>query len=299
MAAQTSPQEITAQVRQRIVDLARQGGYLDAVLGAGPELDRMKHYLRMLMGQVPAPPARPEQSPTIFPPFPGLDEHPWRDPPPPAAKALEGCLAAVTRDLERLENADLLHYDSGIVGTGHWSVHPIFFGGERTDRLFWPQLAMEETASVVRSLDGECTDFPLADVLFSSHAPGTTLTPHCSWDGFRMRLHLGLKVPEGCGIRVGSETRHWQPGRVLTFHDSFEHETWNRGTERRVVLIADCWHPGLTLPEREALLGLTRKFEVRAMLARLRVPEAMSEPLLVRFAEQERTDAQVRHFWRG
>ncbi|NPC52454.1 hypothetical protein HPC50_35930, partial [Corallococcus exiguus] len=61
MVAQTSPQEITAQVRQRIVDLARQGGYVDAVLGAGPELERLKHYLRMLMGQVPAPPARPEQ----------------------------------------------------------------------------------------------------------------------------------------------------------------------------------------------------------------------------------------------
>ncbi|RKH40778.1 hypothetical protein D7X55_22790, partial [Corallococcus sp. AB049A] len=64
MSAQTSPQEITAQVRQRIVDLARQGGYFDAVLGAGPELDRLKHYLRMLGGQVPPPAARPDQSPT-------------------------------------------------------------------------------------------------------------------------------------------------------------------------------------------------------------------------------------------
>jgi hypothetical protein len=298
MAAETSPQEITAQVRQRIIDLARQGGCFDAVLGAGPELDRMKHYLRMLAGQVPSPPARPDQAPTIFPPFPGLDERPWRDPPPPAARALEACLPAVLRDLERLEHADLLHYDSGIVGTGRWSVHPLWFAGERTDRLFWPQLAMEETADAVRSLDGECTAFPLADVLFSSHTPGTTLTPHCSWDGFRMRLHLGLRIPPDCGIRVGTEARHWEAGRVLTFHDSFEHETWNRGPERRVVLIVDCWHPGLTLPERDALLGLTRKFEVRALLARLRVPEAMAERLLVRFAEEERADARVRHFWR-
>lgn len=296
--SEASPEEITAQVRQRIVELAMQGGYFDTVLRAGSELARLQEYLRMLAGQVPLPSATPGQSPTIFPPLPGLEERPWRDPPPPVAKALEGCLAAVQRDLARLENADLLHYDSGIVGTGRWSVHPVYFAGERTDRLFWPELAMEETAAAVQSLDGECTAFPLADVLFSSHAPGTTLTPHCSWDGFRMRLHLGLKIPEGCGIRVGTESRHWEAGRVLAFHDSFEHETWNRGQERRVVLIVDCWHPGLSLAERDALLGLTRKFEVRALLAQLRVPEAMAEPLRLRFAQAEQTDAQVRRFWR-
>jgi hypothetical protein len=293
-----STQEVTTQVRQKVVELAMRGGYFDTVMRAGNELARLKEYLRMLAGQVPTPPATPGQAPTIFPPLPGLEERPWREPPIPAATALEGCLAAVERDLARLENAELLHYDSGIVHSGRWSVHPVFFAGERLDRLVSPDLAMEETAAAVRSLDGECTAFPLADVLFSSHAPGTTLTPHCSWDGFRMRLHLGLRIPEGCGIRVGSESRHWQPGRVLAFHDSFEHETWNRSQERRVVLIVDCWHPGLTAPEREALLGLTRKFEVRAVLAQLRVPEHLVEPLLLRFAQAEQTDPVVRRFWR-
>ena len=293
-----STEPITTLVRQKVVELAMQGGYFDAVTRAGGELARLGEYLRMLAGQVPMPPATPGQEPTIFPPLPGLEERPWRDPPIPAATALEGCLAAVERDLARLEDTELLHYDTGIVHGGRWSVHPVFFAGERLDRLFFAGKEMEETAAAVQSLDGECTAFPLADVLFSSHAPGTTLTPHCSWDGFRMRLHLGLRVPDGCGIRVGAESRHWQPGRVLAFHDSFEHETWNRGQERRVVLIVDCWHPGLTVPEREALLALTRKFEVRAMLAQLRAPEPMAETLLHRFALAERTDAHVRRFWR-
>jgi Aspartyl/Asparaginyl beta-hydroxylase len=293
-----STQELTAQVRQRIMELAMQGGYFDTVMRAGSELARLQDYLQMLAGRRPLPPPTPGQEPTIFPPLPGLDERPWREPPIPAATALEGCRAAVERDLARLEHADLLHYDSGIVGTGRWSVHPVFFAGERLDRLFFPGLEMDETAAAVQSLDGECTAFPLADVLFSSHAPGTTLTPHCSWDGFRMRLHLGLRVPEGCGIRVGTESRQWEEGRVLVFHDSFEHETWNRSQQRRVVLIVDCWHPGLTVPEREALLALTRKFEVRAMLARLRAPEPMAEQLLVRFAQAELADPHVRRFWR-
>lgn len=293
-----STQELTAQVRQKVVELAMQGGYFDTVMRAGAELSRLQHYLRMLAGQEPRPPPTPGQEPTIFPPLPGLEERPWREPPIPAATALEGCVAAVERDLARLESADLLHYDSGIVGTGRWSVLPVFFAGERIDRLFFPGLEMDETAEVVQSLEGECSAFPLADVLFSSHAPGTTLTPHCSWDGFRMRLHLGLRIPEGCGIRVGSESRQWERGRVLAFHDSFEHETWNRSQERRVVLIVDCWHPGLTVPEREALLALTRKLEVRAMLARLRAPEPMAEQLLLRFAQAEVSDALVRRFWR-
>ncbi|RKH37281.1 aspartyl/asparaginyl beta-hydroxylase domain-containing protein, partial [Corallococcus sicarius] len=65
--SEASPEEITAQVRQRIVELAMQGGYFDTVLRAGSELARLQEYLRMLAGQVPLPPATPGQSPTIFP----------------------------------------------------------------------------------------------------------------------------------------------------------------------------------------------------------------------------------------
>lgn len=84
----------------------------------------------------------------------------------------------------------------------------------------------------------------------------------------------------------------------MVFHDSFEHETWNHSRERRMVLIVDCWDPGLTVPEREALLGLTRKLEVRSLLAQLRIPEHMAEPLLQHFAKEAQTDPLVRRFWR-
>jgi hypothetical protein len=233
----------------------------------------------------------------VFPPFPGLDERAWRDGELSVARALEAKRAAIERDLKRLEQRQLFSYDADIVSGGEWSVHPVFFAGERVDTLFWAEQPMDETAAAVESLEGECSKFPLADVLFSAHAPGTTLTPHCSWDGFRMRLHLGLRVPEGCGIRVGDESREWSEGRVIVFHDSFEHETWNRGTGRRVVLIVDCWHPGLTLPEREALMAMTRKREVRSLLGALRVPQALLEKLEARFEAAERSDALIARFW--
>ncbi|WP_225412823.1 aspartyl/asparaginyl beta-hydroxylase domain-containing protein [Stigmatella hybrida] len=292
-------QQVLIQVHHALVQLARQGGYIDAVMQAGSELDRLKAYLEVWEGRRSAPPARPGQAPVLFPPFPGLEERPWRDPASiPEAAALERHFPAVLEDLERLEQADLVNYSTGIVQGGQWSVLPIYLAGERVDRLFRPERALDATAAAVESLAGQCAAFPLSDVLFSAHTPGTRLTPHCSWDGFRMRLHLGLTIPPGCGIRVGTESRTWEPGRVLAFHDSFEHETWNTGEGRRVVLIADCWHPGLTVPEREALLALTRKFEVRRILALLRIPDSMEAPLMARFAEAERDDPLLQRFWR-
>lgn len=284
------------RARNAIIQLLERGGYVEAVMRAGPELDRVKTYLEVLLGKREGPSA-PGQAPMVFPPFPGLDEMPWRDGELPAARALEAQRAAVERDLLRLQQRTLYSYDTDIVGAGEWSVHPVFFAGERVDTLFGSEEPMNETAEVVQALEGECSRFPLADVLFSSHAPKTVLTPHCSWDGFRMRLHLGLQVPAGCGIRVGPEARAWSEGKVLAFHDSFEHETWNHGPGHRVVLIVDCWHPGLTGPEREALMAMVRKVEVRQVLAELRVPPSILAKLEGRFAEAERSDPTLHRFW--
>ncbi len=262
-------------------------------------MDRLKLWLRTLTGDAPPLPPLPLQAPTIFPRFPGLDERPWRDGPIAAATALESHFPALQRECARVERAQLLHYDANIVGSGAWSGHPVFFSGERVDALLSPELVMDETARIVRAIEGQCCDFPLGDVLFSAHAPGTTLTPHCSWDGFRMRLHLGLKVPSDCGLRVGTESRSWEEGRTLVFHDSFEHETWNRSHQTRVVLIVDCWHPDLTQPEREALLALTRKREVRGALMSLRVSGALAQQLHEKFAAAEQHDPLIARFWRA
>ena len=91
------------------------------------------------------------------------------------------------------------------------------------------------------------------EVLFSVFTPGTHLLPHRGVTNTRLVGHLPLIVPENCALTVGGEVHVWQPGRVVVFDDSYEHEAWNRSNEIRVVLIFDIWHPQLTDVERAAV----------------------------------------------
>ncbi|XP_050314823.1 aspartyl/asparaginyl beta-hydroxylase isoform X2 [Anthonomus grandis grandis] len=91
---------------------------------------------------------------------------------------------------------------------------------------------------------------------FSVIHPGTHVWPHCGPTNCRLRVHLGLKVSPGTFIRVGDETRSWEEGEIIIFDDSFEHEVWHNGSEFRLVLIVDVWHPDLTPAEKKALTSI-------------------------------------------
>jgi aspartyl/asparaginyl beta-hydroxylase (cupin superfamily) len=65
-----------------------------------------------------------------------------------------------------------------------------------------------------------------------------------------------LVVPEGCGFRVGGETREWRPGQAWAFDDTIEHEAWNDSDKPRAILILDVWNPLLTGPEQVAIRSL-------------------------------------------
>lgn len=92
---------------------------------------------------------------------------------------------------------------------------------------------------------------PLA--LFSRLKPGTHIAPHHGMLNTRLICHLPLIVPEGCGLRVGAETRIWREGELMIFDDSFEHEAWNRGTSDRTILLFEIWRPDISPDEREQL----------------------------------------------
>ncbi len=94
------------------------------------------------------------------------------------------------------------------------------------------------------------------EVLYSVFTPGTHLLPHKGVTNTRLVCHLPLLVPPDCARRVGGETHEWQPGRVVIFDDTYEHEAWNRSKQTRVVMIFDIWNPYLTEPERAALAEL-------------------------------------------
>lgn len=92
--------------------------------------------------------------------------------------------------------------------------------------------------------------------LFSLLKPGTHIAPHHGMLNTRLICHVPLFAPEGCGLRVGNETREWRFGETLIFDDSFEHEAWNRGAETRVVLLFEIWRPEIGEAERAELTAL-------------------------------------------
>lgn len=92
----------------------------------------------------------------------------------------------------------------------------------------------------------------LRTAMFSILEAGKRLPPHRGPYNGVLRLHLPLLVPapqEALGIRIGSDVRHWEEGKVLIFDDAYEHEAWNGSDSPRTVLFVDFEKP-LRFPAR-------------------------------------------------
>lgn len=94
------------------------------------------------------------------------------------------------------------------------------------------------------------------NILFSSLKPNSKIPPHHGQINTRFICHLPLIVPEGCGFRVGNETRAWQEGEVWIFDDTIEHEAWNNSGETRYILLFEIWRPELSELEQKLVANL-------------------------------------------
>jgi aspartyl/asparaginyl beta-hydroxylase (cupin superfamily) len=94
------------------------------------------------------------------------------------------------------------------------------------------------------------------NAMFSLLAPGAHIPPHTGVANTRLVCHLPLIVPPGCWFRVGADRREWRVGEAWVFDDTIEHEAMNPSDQLRVILIVDCWHPGLSEAERAAVTAL-------------------------------------------
>jgi aspartyl/asparaginyl beta-hydroxylase (cupin superfamily) len=92
--------------------------------------------------------------------------------------------------------------------------------------------------------------------LFSLLKPGAHIFAHNGLINTRLICHLPLIVPDGCRFRVGNDVRRWEEGKLLIFDDTIEHEAWNEGSSRRVVLLFEIWRPEISEEERAALTAL-------------------------------------------
>ena len=109
------------------------------------------------------------------------------------------------------------------------------------------------TAATLEALPGAKINGRAPSAFFSMLKPRTRIPPHTGVTNTRAIVHLPLVVPDGCGFRVGGETRPWVVGKPFAFDDTIEHEAWNDSDELRAVLIFDVWNPHLTKREQDVV----------------------------------------------
>ncbi len=114
------------------------------------------------------------------------------------------------------------------------------------------------TAAALAEVDAVDIAGLCPNAMFSALAPHTHIPPHTGETNARLVAHLPLVVPPDCSFRVGFDRRGWQPGKVMVFDDTIEHEARNDSDALRVVLIFDVWNPLLSLEERAMVETLAR-----------------------------------------
>ena len=244
-----------AGIYQRHLDDALEGCGLDA-----PQARRARRAIELLTGRAELYLQQPKG--LYFPELPNIqyaprDDFPWMD-------AIEAATDDIRAEAQRVlsEDAAFQPYveaepnrpffdDHGMLGNPSWSAFYLWKGGapvaENIARC--PATAAALEAAPLCRIPGRTPS-----ILFSLLRPGAHIAPHHGFTNARYICHLPLIVPQGCAMRVGSETRSWAEGRACAFDDSIEHEAWNRHPDRlRVVLIFDVWRPELSGLERELI----------------------------------------------
>ncbi len=138
--------------------------------------------------------------------------------------------------------------------SSNWSAFHLHFEGARVEANC---ARCPETMAAIALIDQPKVVGRSPASMFSILRPRTRIPPHTGVANTRLVMHLPLIVPEGCGFRVGGETRQWRVGEAWVFDDTIEHEAWNDSDEPRAILICDVWSPGLSVEERELIGRLT------------------------------------------
>ena len=148
----------------------------------------------------------------------------------PFTETLESRWQEVQTELDQLPSKQFMSWHEKHLYTQDWSVVGLYAFGEQLSSNC--QLC-PKTVELLSQIPG------IYNAGFSKLKPGTHIQPHKGYSGALLRCHLGLRVPESCGIQVAGETRHWQEGQCLVFDDTLLHNAWNDSNSDRVVLLLD------------------------------------------------------------
>ena len=251
--ARAAVRENQDQLREHLQERTR------ALAGGGGrrELQRFEHCLDIVTGRRPFVTARPLMLP--FPRLPAIpfferEDYPW-------VADVEAAFPAMLEELQGLletrqsfepyvktapgePKAQFAALDNNL----DWGAYFLWKDGRRIDAHadLCPLTVAALALAPQNTVPGRA---PVA--FFSALKPGTHIPPHNGATNTRLTVHMPLIIPPDCALRVGEETRTWEPGKLLLFDDTIRHEAWNFSDRLRVVLIFDVWHPMLTELERE------------------------------------------------
>lgn len=248
------------EVHQQYV--AQMGAYVRRELGAptsgSADSRRMELFIDATLGTRKI--FRQEPSHFRYPELPAIEfyereEFPWL-----------ADLESATADM-RAELAQVLAEDRGLIPyvnfpyaalnqwaelnrSPRWSAFFFHHGGKRFDENC---ARCPRTVEAVGRIPQPRIEGMLPNTMYSVLKPRTRIPPHTGPNNVRLVVHLPLVVPQGCGFRVGNQTRQWREGQAWVFDDTIEHEAWNESEEVRVVLICDTWNPRLSTAERDLI----------------------------------------------
>ena len=177
-----------------------------------------------------------------------------------------------SKGLEHNQGSESLH-------DGQWDWHSYIQNGKRSSSF---QSHCPKTSKIIdeigsqhlfANVDDSSGNNPFGFCFFSTLSGKSKIRPHFGPMNLRLRIHLPLIVPCTsfpdrttttkkpaetndrilCGLRVGTQTRQWIPGKAIVLDDSYEHEVWNDTESPRVILLVDIWHPDVKMVERQKI----------------------------------------------
>jgi len=199
--------------------------------------------------------------PTLFY-FPGIRSQSfWKKEDFKSVKILEDNYKIIKEEFQQADLRDVkLENDYKLTGQEHslhegsWEWYSYISKGNKMKKF---NESFPKTFEILESMDDLVTDIPFAYSFFSKLNCSSSIAPHYGPCNVRLRIHLGLDIPEGCYLKVAEQQRNWEEGKCLVFDDTYLHEVKNENKEKkRVILLLDIWHPDIKLEEREAIIKM-------------------------------------------
>ena len=251
--------DLNAQMESALKQAARRSLGADA----SGELRRTEVFVERIVGRREVHHQQPLQ--LAYPGLPEIEfwdreEFPWLASLEAAASDIREEIAAILA-----EDADVLapyvDYPDAAVAepwaelnrSPRWGAFHLWFDGRK---VAWNAARAPSTMAALAGVPQPHTPGRSPMVVFSVLQAKTRIPPHTGVSNTRLVALLPLIVPDGCGLRVGSETRAWREGEAWVFDDTIEHEAWNESDQPRTILIFDVWNPRLSETERAAITAV-------------------------------------------